>query len=225
MRALVVEDDEKIAEGLRRGLTAEGFTVEVARDGDDGLWLASESSFDVLVVDLMLPGRDGFQICGELRRQGDWTPILVLTARTGEFDETHALDTGADDFLSKPFSFSVLVSRLRALTRRGLQREPAPVEVGDLRIDNGLRSVSRGSQEIHLTAREFDVLELLVRRAGRVVSKSELLDGVWGFDFEGDANVVEVYVRRLRRKLDEPFGRHSISTIRGVGYRIVDDDG
>jgi two-component system OmpR family response regulator len=225
MKVLLVEDDTRIAAAVRRGLEAEGFTVTVAADGIDGLWLATEGTYDVIVLDLMLPGRNGFQVCADLRAAGDWTPILVLTAKEGELDEAESLDTGADDFLSKPFSFTVLVARLRALARRSAQRRPAPAGVGDLQLDSAARRAWRGTCELALTAREYDVLELLVRGAGEVRSKGDILAGVWDDDFEGDPNIVEVYVRRLRRKVDEPFGRHSVETVRGSGYRLVDDGG
>jgi two-component system, OmpR family, response regulator len=221
VKVLLVEDDRKIAGAVQRGLAAEGFGVEVAFDGTDGLWLATEGSFDVLILDLMLPGRSGFQICQALRDAGNWTPILVLTAKDGELDQTEALDTGADDYLTKPFSFPVLVARVRALARRTQAgRTPAPTAVGDLRIDPREHHCWRGEVPITLTAREFAVLELLVRRAGQVVAKSQILDGVWDFDFDGDPNIVEVYIRRLRRKIDEPFGRAAIETVRRVGYRL-----
>jgi DNA-binding response OmpR family regulator len=220
MKVLVVEDDRKIATAVKRGLAAEGYTVEVALDGIEGLWLATEGSYDLIVLDIMLPGRNGYQVCARLREAGDWTPILMLTAKDGELDEAEALDTGADDYLSKPFSFAVLLARVRALLRRAA-RNPAPVAAGDLRIDPGQRRVWRGEHEIALTARQFDLLEFLVRRAGQVVSKSEILDGVWQYDFDGDPNIVEVYIRRLRARIDEPFGRHAIETIRGAGYRLA----
>jgi DNA-binding response OmpR family regulator len=223
MKLLLVEDDKKIATAVKRGLEAEGFSVEVAFDGDDGLWMASEGAYDLIVLDIMLPGRNGYRICAALREARDWTPILMLTAKDGELDEAEALDTGADDYLSKPFSFPVLVARVRALLRRTTGRNPAPVSVGDLRIDPGERRVWRGDAEVTCTAREFDVLEFLVRRAGQVLGKDEILAGVWDLDFDGDPNIVEVYVRRLRRKLDEPFDRRSIETVRGAGYRLVDD--
>ncbi|MGH9138371.1 MAG: response regulator transcription factor [Acidimicrobiales bacterium] len=225
MKLLLVEDDRKIATAVKRGLEAEGFTVEVAFDGTDGLWLATEGNYDLLVLDIMLPGRNGYQICADLRAAGNWTPILMLTAKDGDLDEAEALDTGADDYLTKPFSFAVLVARVRALLRRATGQSPVPVGVGDLRIDPGARRVWRGDVEVSLTAREFEVLEFLVRRAGQVLSKEEILGGVWEFGFEGDPNIVEVYVRRLRRKIDEPFGRRSIETVRGAGYRIDADDG
>jgi two-component system OmpR family response regulator len=222
VKVLLVEDDTKIATAVRRGLAAEGFTVEVASDGDDGAWLAAEGTYDLIVLDLMLPGRSGFRICADLRAAGDWTPVLVLTAKDGDLDQAEALETGADDYLTKPFSFPVLVARIRALLRRA-GAGPTPVSVGDLRIDPGARRVWRGTSEVLLTAREFDVLEYLVRRAGQVIAKREILAGVWPFDFDGDANIVEVYMRRLRKKVDEPFGRSSIQTVRGAGYRIAGD--
>jgi two-component system OmpR family response regulator len=225
MKVLVVEDDARIAAAIRRGLEAEGFGVSVAVDGPEGLWMAAEGSYEVIVLDLMLPGRNGFQVCADLRARGDWTPILVLTAKEGELDEAEALDTGADDYLAKPFSYQVLVARLRALARRTSTRSVAPVEVGDLRLDGATRRAWRGTAELALTAREFDVLERLVRTAGAVQSKQDLLATVWDDDFEGDPNIVEVYIARLRRKVDEPFGRRSIETLRGSGYRLVDDAG
>ena len=223
MKLLLVEDDAKIASAVARGLTAEGFTVVTAADGAEGLWMAQEGTYDAIVLDLMLPGRNGFQVCAELRAAGDWTPILMLTAKDGELDEAEALDTGADDYLTKPFSYPVLVARVHALLRRSASRHPTPTAVGDLRVDPAARRVFRGDVEVPLTAREHDVVELLVRRAGEVQSKSDILAAVWDNDFDGDSNIVEVYVRRLRRKLDEPFGRRSIETVRGAGYRLVDD--
>jgi two-component system OmpR family response regulator len=220
MKILVVEDDRRMSAILRRGLTAEGFTVDVASDGDEGLWKASEFAYDAVVLDLMLPGRNGFEVSRQLRADGNWTPILVLTARDSERDETTSLGSGADDYLAKPFSFPVLVARLRALLRRTSGGLPVPVEAGDLRIDEARHRCWRGDDEVSLTAREFAVLEQLVRRCGEVVSKAQLLDAVWDYTFEGDPNIVEVYIRRLRRKVDEPFGRQSIETVRGVGYRI-----
>lgn len=220
MKLLLVEDDAKIA-GALGGLTAEGFTVEVVGDGLEGLWRAQEGAYDLIVLDVMLPGRDGFRVCADLRRGGNTTPILLLTARDGALDEAEGLDTGADDYLRKPFSFPVLVARLHALLRRAALGEPPPLVVGDLRLDLRSRRVHRGGTEVPLTAREFDLLAYLVRRSGAVVSKRQILAGVWDDDFEGDPNVVEVYVARLRRKLDEPFHRRSIETVRGAGYRVV----
>ena len=218
---LLVEDDKKIATAVKRGLEAEGFTVDVAFDGPHGLWLATEGAYDAILLDIMMPCRNGYRICADLREAGDWTPILMLTAKDGEFDEAEALDTGADDYLTKPFSFVVLVARIRALLRRATGSRPAPVAAGDLRIDPGERRAWRGDIEIDLTSRQFDVLEFLVRRAGQVLSKTEILNGVWEYGFEGDPNIVEVYIRRLRTRIDEPFERHSIETIRGAGYRLT----
>lgn len=225
MKVLLVEDDKKIATMVKRGLEAEGLTVEIALTGPDGLSLATEGTYDLIILDIMLPGRNGFQICADLRERGDWTPILMLTAKDGDLDEAEALDTGADDYITKPFSFAVLVARVRALLRRTGGRDPAPVEAGDLRIDPAQRRVWRGDTEIELTARQFDVLEFMIRRAGNVLNKTEILDGVWEYEFDGDPNIVEVYIRRLRTRIDEPFGKHSIETIRGAGYRLASDGG
>jgi len=223
VKILVIEDDPKINNAIRRGLVAEGFGVELAADGEEGLWLACQGRFDVIVLDILLPKMNGFRVCAGVRAAGVSTPILMLTAKDGELDETEALDTGADDYLTKPFSFPVLVAHIRALARRGVARSPAPESVGDLHLDGARRTVRRGDLEIKLTAREFDVLEFLFRRHGQVQSKSAVLAGVWDFDFDGDPNIVEVYIGRLRRKIDTPFGRASIETVRGAGYRVVDD--
>ncbi|MFF3375188.1 response regulator transcription factor [Streptomyces sp. NPDC002680] len=224
MRVLVVEDEERFAAGLRDGLEAEGFVVDVALDGVDGLWLARENAYDAIVLDIMLPRLNGYRVCRELRGSGDWTPILMLTAKEGEWDEVEGLDTGADDYLTKPVSYAVLLARLRALLRRGTPERPAVLAAGDLRLDPASRTVTRAGQDIEVTARELAVLEFLLRRTGEAVSKRTILDHVWGDDFEGDPNIVEVYVRRLRNKVDRPFGRHSIATVRGHGYRLVADD-
>jgi DNA-binding response OmpR family regulator len=225
VRVLVVEDEKKVASAIRRGLEAEGFAVDVALTGTDGLWMATEQQYDVIVLDLMLPGINGYRICEQLRDAGDWTPILMLTAKDGEYDHAEALDTGADDYLTKPFSFVVLLARIRALVRRSGRSTRVTYTAGDLTIDPVTHRCRRGDTDIALTAREFSVLEFLMRRAGDVVPKAEILDNVWDFAFEGDPNIVEVYVRHLRRKLDEPFGRQLIETIRGAGYRLDPDGG
>jgi two-component system, OmpR family, response regulator len=225
VRVLVVEDEKRLAAGLKRGLEAEGFATDVALDGTDGLWMAREHPYDAIVLDIMLPGINGYKVCATLRAEGIWTPILMLTAKEGELDEAEALDTGADDYLTKPFSYVVIVARLRALMRRGARERPAVLVAGDLRFDPGARRVFRGEVEVILTFRETAVLEFLLRRKGEVVSKREILDHVWDYDFEGDPNIVEVYVGHLRNKLDRPFGRASIETLRGAGYRLAADGG
>ncbi len=225
MRVLVVEDEKRLAAGLRNGLEAEGFAVDVALNGTDGLWLARENPYDAIVLDIMLPGVNGYKVCQTLREEGVWTPILMLTAKDGEWDEVEALDTGADDYLTKPFSYPVLVAHVRALIRRGAKERPAVLEAGDLRLDPAARRASRGEVEVELTPREMAMLEFLLRRCGEVVSKREILEHVWDYDFEGDPNIVEVYVGHLRNKLDRPFDRSSIETIRGAGYRLAADGG
>ena len=219
MKLLIVDDDATLAAALRRGLTAEGFSVEVAGNGPEGLWRLREGGYDLVLLDLMLPGRNGYQVCADLRRAGDTTPVLMLTAKDGHLDEAEGLDTGADDYLRKPFSFAVLVSRVHALLRRSALGGPPPLEVGDLTVDLRARRALRGGEELPLTAREFDLLVFLLRRAGQVVSKRQILDGVWDDDFAGDPNVVEVYVARLRRKLAGADGG-AIQTVRGAGYRL-----
>jgi DNA-binding response OmpR family regulator len=221
LKLLLIEDDRKIADAMRRGLEAEGFGVEIASDGRDGLWRATEGSYDLIILDIMLPGRNGYQVCAALRESGDWTPILMLTAKDGDLDEAEGLDTGADDYLTKPFSFAVLIARIRALLRRADARLRESLDIQDLTVDPRARRVRRAGVDIQLTAREFDVLEFLVRRADVVLSKSEILAGVWDMDFDGDPNIVEVYIGRLRRKIDDPFGRVSIETVRGAGYRFA----
>ena len=225
MRVLVVEDETKIAAAVRRGLMGEGYAVDVAHNGIDGLWMATENRYDAIVLDIMLPGKNGYRVCAELRAAGIWTPVLMLTAKEGEFDEAEALDTGADDYLTKPFSFVVLLARLRALMRRGVPERPAVLEAGDLRFDPATRRVQRGDVAVEMTSRETALLEFLLRRQGQVVSKQTILANVWDDEFEGDPNIVEVYVRRLRNKLDRPFGRTAIETIRGAGYRLAADGG
>ena len=220
MRVLVVDDEQRLAAALRRGLEAEGIAVDVAHTGTDGLWLARENDYDVLVLDIMMPGMSGYTLCRTLRDEQDWTPILMLTAKDGDWDQIEALDTGADDFLTKPFSFQVLLARLRSLVRRGTRERPVVLEAGDLRVDPASRAVTRGETAVTLTSREFAVLEYLIRRKGEAVSKSEILANVWDFDFDGDPNIVEVYIRHLRNKLDRPFGRDAIATVRGAGYRL-----
>jgi len=213
-----------MADALRRGLTAEGFTVDWTDDGADAVWRATEQSYDAIVLDIMLPGLNGYRVCAELRARDIWTPILMLTAKDGDLDEAEALDTGADDYLAKPFSWVVLVARLRALLRRGAPARPVELRAGDLVLDPARHACRRGDVDIALTARELAVLEHLLRDPGRVVTKAELLRDVWNADVdELDPNVVEVYIGYLRRKVDQPFGRSSIETVRGVGYRVVGD--
>ncbi|MFE4727311.1 response regulator transcription factor [Microbacterium sp. NPDC056736] len=225
MRILVVDDEVRLADGIRRGLEAEGFGVDVAHNGVDGLWRARETAYDAIVLDLMMPGMSGWRVCEALRAEENWTPVLMLTAKDGEWDQVEALETGADDYVTKPFSFAVLVARLRALIRRGGVERPTVLEAGDLRLDPGARRAWRADAEIDLTSREFSVLEHLMRHRGQVLSKRDLIAGVWNDDFEGDPNIVEVYVGHLRRKVDRPFGRAAIETVRGAGYRLAADGG
>ncbi|MGY0231838.1 response regulator transcription factor [Longispora urticae] len=222
MRILVIEDERALAASLRHGLMAEGFAVDLAHDGQTGLSLARLHGYQAVICDIMLPRLNGYQVCAALRADGVDTPLLMLTAKDGEYDEAEALDTGADDYLSKPFSYVVLVARLRALIRRGGAARPTVLTVGDLRIDPAERRCQRGGTEVALTAKEFAVLACLGRRAGEVVTKTEIIDEVWDQAFDGDVNIVEVYVRALRRKMDIPFGVRSIETVRGAGYRLVE---
>ncbi|MBE1500423.1 DNA-binding response OmpR family regulator [Amycolatopsis lexingtonensis] len=222
MRLLIVEDEREFAETLRRGLVAEGFTTDVAHTGREGLWRATEHEYDVVVLDIMLPELSGYEVLKRLRAAENWTPVLMLTAKDGEYDEADAFDLGADDYLSKPFSFVVLIARLRALLRRGAPARPAVLESGDLRLDPSARTVHRGQKRIELTAREFGLLEFLLRRPGTALTKNEILNHVWDAHYDGDENVVEVYIGYLRRKIDTPFGTRTIETVRGVGYRLVD---
>jgi DNA-binding response OmpR family regulator len=221
MRVLVVEDEVGLAEGLRKGLEAEGFATDVAHTGTDGLSMAREHPYDAIVLDIMLPGMNGYKVCAALRDDGVWTPILMLTAKDGEWDEAEALDTGADDYVTKPFSYVALVARLRALIRRGAVERPAVLEAGDLRFDPATRQAFRDQTEVVLTSREAALLEFMLRRAGEVVSKTDIIDHVWEGGFDGSLNIVEVYVRHLRNKLDRPFGREAIQTVRGAGYRLA----
>lgn len=225
MRVLAVEDQRRLAAALKRGLEAEGFAVDVARDGEEGLWLARERPYDAVILDILLPKLNGYQVCAHLRAEGNWTPILMLSAKSGEWDEAEALDTGADDFLAKPFSFVVLVAHLRALLRRGVRERPSVLTAGDLYLDPATHVCRRGDKTIALSPREFSLLEFLMRREGQVASKAEILDHVWDYEFEGDDNIVEVYVRYLRRKIDLPFEREAIETVRGAGYRLAADGG
>ncbi len=220
VRILVVEDEISLGEALKRGLYAEGFAVDIARNGLDGLQMARENPYDLMVLDIMLPGMNGFKLTEVLRSEEIWCPILMLTAKDGELDEAEALDTGADDFLKKPFSFTVLLARIRALLRRGGESRPAVLTSGDLSLDPASHNVMRGEVRIELTSREFSFLELLLRNKGRVLAKREIIEHVWDYDFEGDSNIVEVYIGYLRRKIDAPFNRKTIRTVRGVGYLL-----
>ena len=220
MRILLVEDEVALAEAIREGLVDEGHSVAVAHDGPSGLELALHGEHDVIVLDIMLPGLSGYRVVKALRAQKVWTPVLMLTAKDGEYDEADAFDLGADDYLTKPFSFVVLTARLRALQRRVAVPRPPVLTIGDLTLDPSEHRVRRGAQEITLTPREFGVLEFLMRNVGRAVSKDEILRAVWDEHYEGDDNVVEVYIGYLRRKIDLPFGEASIDTLRGVGYRM-----
>jgi two-component system OmpR family response regulator len=220
MRVLVVEDDVKMAALLRRGLAEEGLSPDVARTGDDALWMAAATEYDAIVLDVMLPGADGFEVCRRLRESGMWSPVLMLTARDAVEDRVAGLDVGADDYLTKPFSFAELLARLRALARRPPLERPAVVEVGDLRLDPATRQVWRGEAEIDLSTKEFALLETFMRRPGQVLSRYQLLEHCWDYGYENRSNVVDVYVRYLREKVDRPFGRTSLETVRGAGYRL-----
>jgi two-component system OmpR family response regulator len=225
MRVLMVEDELRLADTVHRGLTDAGFVVELVHDGENAVWAATEHSYDVIVLDIMLPRMNGYKVLELLRARGIWTPVLMLTAKDGEYDQTDAFDLGADDYLTKPFSFLVLVARLRALIRRGGPERPVVLSAGDLVLDVARRRVERSGKEVTLTPREYGLLEYLMRHRGDTVSKAEILANVWDPAFEGDPNVVEVYVRYLRRKIDTPFARHAIETVRGMGYRLNPEGG
>jgi two-component system OmpR family response regulator len=220
MRALVVEDGAKMAALLRRGLQEEGFAVDVASNGEDGSWLGVENDYDVILLDLRLPDVDGIEVCRRLRAADRWAPILMLTARDGVQDRVAGLDAGADDYLTKPFSFDELLARVRALLRRGPSERPPVLAAGDLSLDPATRRVTRGDEEVELTPKEFALLELFLRHPGEALSRTRILEHVWDFAYDGDSNVVDVYVRYLREKVDRPFGKRSIETVRGVGYRL-----
>jgi DNA-binding response OmpR family regulator len=224
VRVLVVEDETKLALAIARGLQGEGFEVDVAEDGERGLRAAIERSYDVILLDLMLPGLDGREVCSRLRQVENWTPILVLTALDGPRSEADLLGVGADDYVTKPFTFPVLLARMRALLRRAGRSADPECRVGDLMLDSRARRCLRGDVEIELTSREFELLDFMARRAGETLSKEAILDNVWDMNFEGDPNLVEVYIRRLRNKIDRPFERDTIATVRGAGYRIQSDE-
>ena len=225
MRVLIVEDEAKMAGLLRKGLRQEGIAVDLAGKGEDALWMAGATEYDAIVLDLMLPGIDGIEVCRRLRGDGVWSPILMLTARDGVPDRVEGLDSGADDYLVKPFSYAELLARLRALARRGGAQRPTELRVGDLRLDPAARKVWRGAREIELSAKEFAVLEVFMRRPGEVLSRFQLLEHAWDYEYENRSNIVDSYVRFLRRKVDKPFGVRSIETVRGVGYRLREDGG
>jgi two-component system OmpR family response regulator len=220
MRVLIVEDELRMASLIRRGLVKEGLAADVAGTGEDALWMAGASDYDVIILDVMLPGMTGFETCRRLRNDGIWAPVLMLTARDSVEDRVAGLDTGADDYLVKPFAFAELLARLRALTRRGELERPSVLEVGDLRLDPATREVWVGESEILLSAKEFALLETFMRRPGEVLSRLHLLEHAWDFAYENRSNIVDVYVKHLRGKIDEPFGRHALQTVRGAGYRL-----
>ncbi|MFE3444209.1 response regulator [Nocardia sp. NPDC059180] len=225
MRLLIVEDEKRLALALAKGLSAEGFAVDVVHDGAEGLHRATTTDYDLIILDIMLPGMNGYRVCSTLRAAGNDTPVLMLTAKDGEYDEAEGLDTGADDYLSKPFSYVVLVARIRALLRRRTRAGAQVLRVGDLVIDPATHMCRRGDTEVTLTAKEFAVLEHLAVRAGQVVSKSDILQHVWDFAYDGDPNIVEVYISTLRRKIDTPFACRTILTVRGAGYRLTAERG
>jgi two-component system, OmpR family, response regulator len=220
MRVLIVEDEPKMAGLIRRGLVAEGMAADVAGTGDDAVWMAQATEYDAIVLDVMLPGIDGFEVCERVRAQGVWSPILMLTARDSVPDRVAGLDRGADDYLTKPFSYAELLARLRSLFRRGRPARPTELVAGQLRLDPAVRRVRRGAAEISLSAKEFALLETLMRRKGQILSRFELLEHAWDYDYENRSNIVDSYIRFLRAKIDKPFGTDTIETVRGVGYRL-----
>jgi two-component system OmpR family response regulator len=220
VRVLIVEDQPKLAALLARGLREEGHAADIAARGEDALWMAPAAAYDVVVLDIMLPGIDGLETCRRLRQSGTWTPVLMLTARDAVDDRVTGLDAGADDYLTKPFSFDELLARLRALTRRAPAERPVTVEVGELRLDPAAHRAWRGDTELELSAKEFAMLELLMRRPGSVLTRTQLLEGAWDMSYERRSNIVDVYIRHLREKIDRPFGSETIETVRGVGYRL-----
>jgi two-component system OmpR family response regulator len=222
---LIVEDELRMASLIRRGLIKEGLAADIASTGEDALWMADAGSYDAIVLDVMLPGMNGFETCRRLRNSGVWAPVLMLTARDSVDDRVAGLDTGADDYLVKPFAFAELLARLRALARRGELERPTVLEVGDLKLDPATRRVWRGDTEVQLSAKEFALLETFMRRPDQVLSRLHLLEHAWDFAYENRSNVVDVYVRHLRSKVDEPFGRRSLETVRGAGYRLRADGG
>jgi two-component system OmpR family response regulator len=225
MRVLIVEDNERMGSAIKRGLQADGLVADVASSGEDAIWMAGATEFDAVVLDVMLPGIDGFETCRRLREGGMWAPIIMLTAKDAVEDRITGLDRGADDYLVKPFSLGELLARLRALARRGPVERPTVLEVGTLRMNPATQQVWRGDEEIHLSAKEFTLLETFMRRPGEVLSQFQLLEHAWDYEYENRSNVVEVYMRYLREKIDRPFGVKSIETVRGAGYRLRKDGG
>jgi two-component system OmpR family response regulator len=225
VRVLLIEDEVKMAALLRRGLGEQGFAVDVAETGEEGVAMAVAGAYEAIVLDVMLPGIDGFEVCRQMRLRGIWSPVLMLTARGALGDRVAGLDSGADDYLTKPFSYAELLARLRALARRGQAEGMAPIEVGDLRLDPGACQAWRGETEIELSAKELTLLEVFMRNPGHVLTRTQLLEHAWAYDYEHRSNVIEVYIRYLRRKIDQPFGVRSLETVRGAGYRLRKDGG
>jgi len=225
MRLLVVEDDVKMASLLKRGLEREGYAVDVVANGEDAIWAGTEVPYDAVILDAMIPAPDGFEVCQQLRYAGRWMPVVMLTARDAVEDRVRGLDAGADDYLPKPFAFAELFARVRALLRRGTSERPTALQAGDLRLDPAAKTVTRGGTEVTLSAKELALLELLLRHKGEVLSRTAILDHVWDFAYDGTSNVVDVYIRYLRDKIDRPFGRDAIETVRGSGYRLRRDGG